>query len=95
MQLRGFLACLPGSEYVQFGPMLAEGEEEAICLFQHAVEFFKGRNCRTRVMARDHLFVRTLNELGFKIHSINNMMVRGPWRPSQFVEALGLFPDGA
>lgn len=95
MQLHGFLACLPNSEYVQLGPLFAEGEEEAICLFRHAMDFFKGQNCRTRVMAKDYLFVRTLNELGLKLHSINNLMVRGPWRPGQGVEAFGIFPDGA
>ncbi len=91
-QIRGFLACLPGAEFVQLGPMLAEGAEEAICLFRHAVEAFKGQDCRTRVMARDYLLVRALNELGFKLHSINNLMVRGSWRLDDYVEAFGFFP---
>ena len=94
-QIRGFLACLPGSEFVQLGPLLAEGEEEAICLFRHAVEVFKGRDCRTRVMARDYVLVRALNGLHFRLQSVNNLMVRGSWRPDVYVEAFGIFPDGA
>ena len=93
-QIRGYLACLPGSESVQLGPLLAEGEEEAKCLFQHAVMVFKNRVCRTRIMARDYWLARGLKELGFKIYSINNLMVRGTWRPGQFVEAFGIFPEG-
>jgi ribosomal protein S18 acetylase RimI-like enzyme len=93
-QIRGFLACLPGSESVQLGPLLTEGEEEAKCLFQHALIIFKERCCRTRVMARDYLLVKTLKELGFKLYSIDILMVRGAWRPCQYVEAFGIFPEG-
>jgi GNAT superfamily N-acetyltransferase len=94
-QIHGFLACLPGSQFVQLGPLIAEGEEEAICLFRHAAEVFKGRDCRTRVMAKDSLLVSALKGFGFKLQSINILMVRGPWRPSDCVEVFGIFPDGA
>ncbi len=94
-QICGFLACLPGSRSVQLGPLVAEGEEEAQCLFQHALEVFNGRPCQTRVMARDYLLVRTLRELGFKLYCLNILMVRGSWRPSQYVETFGRFPEGA
>jgi ribosomal protein S18 acetylase RimI-like enzyme len=94
-QIRGFLACLPGSRSVQLGPLVAEGEEEAQCLFQHAVGVFSERSCQTRVMARDHLLVRTLEGLGFQLYCLNILMVRGSWRPSQYVEAFGRFPEGA
>lgn len=94
-QIRGFLACLPGSRSVQLGPLVAEGEEEAVCLFQHALAVFNERPCQTRVMARDYLLVRTLEELGFKLYCLNILMVRGSWRPSQYIEAFGRFPEGA
>jgi GNAT superfamily N-acetyltransferase len=94
-QIRGFLACLPGSQSVQLGPLVAEGEDEAICLFQHALEVFKQRPCQTRVMARDYLLVRTLKKLGFKLYCLNILMVRGLWRPSQYIEAFGRFPEAA
>lgn len=93
-EIRGFLACLPGSGSVQLGPLLAEGEEEASCLFQHAVSVFNGRQCQTRIMARDYMIVKTLTGLGFKVYCLNNLMVRGAWRPSQYVEAFGIFPEG-
>jgi GNAT superfamily N-acetyltransferase len=93
-QIRGFLACLPGSRAVQLGPLLAEGEEEAEHLFRHALVLFGKRYCRTRVMARDHFLVRALEGLGFKIYCVGILMVRGPWRPGQCVEAFGVFPEG-
>jgi len=93
-QIRGFLVCMPGAESVQLGPLLAEGEEEAECLFRQAAVVFKERSCQTRVMARDHLLVKALIGLGFKTYCIDNLMVRGEWRPSQYVEAFGIFPEG-
>jgi ribosomal protein S18 acetylase RimI-like enzyme len=93
-QIRGFLACLPGSRMVQLGPMIAEGEEEARCLFYHAVAFFKERPCQTRVMTRDSVLVKALESLGFKLYCLNILMVRGSWRPGQYVEAFGGFPEG-
>jgi ribosomal protein S18 acetylase RimI-like enzyme len=93
-QIRGFLASLPGSRTVQLGPLVAEGEEEARLLFQHAVAFFKERPCQTRVMTRDSLLVRALEGLGFKLYCLNILMVRGSWRPGQYVEAFGGFPEG-
>lgn len=93
-RIRGFLACLPGSGSVQLGPLLAEGEEEANCLFQHALSAFGGRQCQTRVMARDYMLVTTLKGFGFKVYCLNNLMVRGVWRPSQYIEAFGIFPEG-
>lgn len=94
-QIHGFLACLPGSRSVQLGPLVAEGEKEAVCLFQHALGVFNGRPCQTRVMARDHLLVRTLKGLGFKLYCLNILMVRGSWQPGRYIEAFGRFPEGA
>ena len=94
-EIRGYLACLPGSESVQLGPLLAEGEEEAKRLFLHAATVFKKRHCQTRVMTRDSILVKALKVLGFKIYSIDLLMVRGPWRPTQYIEAFGVFPEGA
>jgi GNAT superfamily N-acetyltransferase len=94
-QIRGFLACLPGSGSVQFGPMVAEGEKEAEYLFRHALAVFKERSCRTCVMARDSLLVKALMRFGFKVYCIGILVVRGSWRPSQYVEAFGRFPEGA
>ncbi len=94
-QIRGFLACLPGAQSVQLGPLVAEGEEEAKCLYQHALAVFNDRSCQTRVMARDHLLFRALEEMGFKIYCVNVLMVRGSWRPSQYIESFGRFPEGA
>lgn len=93
-QIGGFLACLPGSRSVQLGPLLAEGEEEAVHLFRHALAIFGKRYCRARVMARDHFLVKTLKGLGFKLYCVDILMVRGAWRPSQYVEAFGIFPEG-
>jgi ribosomal protein S18 acetylase RimI-like enzyme len=93
-QIRGFLACLPGSKSVQLGPLLAEGEEEAVHLFRHALTIFGKRYCRARVMARDQSLAKALKELGFKLYCVDILMVRGSWRPSQYVEAFGIFPEG-
>ena len=93
-QIQGFLACLPGAQSVQLGPLLAEGEEEAKCLFRHALDVFNGRPAQTRVMARDHSLVRALQESGFKLYCLNILMVRGSWQPTRYVEAFGRFPEG-
>lgn len=93
-QIQGFLACLPSAQSVQLGPLLAEGEEEAKCLFRHALEVFNGRPAQTRVMARDHSLVMALQEYGFKLYCMNILMVRGPWQPARYVEAFGRFPEG-
>ncbi|MGA2222959.1 MAG: GNAT family N-acetyltransferase [Syntrophobacteraceae bacterium] len=95
-QIRGFMACISGSTSVQLGPLVAEGEEEAECLFRHALMVFKGRHCRTHVMARNHVLVKGLMELGFKLYCIDMLMVRGSgsWYPSQYVETFGTFPEG-
>jgi predicted N-acetyltransferase YhbS len=92
-QIRGYLACLPGSSWVQLGPLVAEGQEEAECLFRHALAFYKDRDFRTRIMARDHLLANALKGLGFRLYCTEFLMVQGPWRPSQYVEALGIFPE--
>ena len=92
-QIRGYLACLPGSSWVQLGPLVAEGQEEAECLFRHALAFFKDRTFRTRIMARDHMLANALKELGFRLYCTEYLMVRGLWRPGQHVEALGIFPE--
>jgi GNAT superfamily N-acetyltransferase len=94
-EVRGFLACLAGSRSVQFGPLVAEGEEEATYLFRHALWAFSGRPCQTRVMARDQVLVRALQESGFKLYCINMLMVRGTWRPGRYIESFGRFPEGA
>ena len=93
-RIQGFLACLPGSRSVQLGPLGAETEEVALCLFQHALGAFKGRPCQTRVMARDLLLTRGLQDSGFKLYCLNTLMVRGSWRPGQYIEAFGRFPEG-
>jgi N-acetylglutamate synthase-like GNAT family acetyltransferase len=94
-QIRGYLACLPGSSWVQLGPLVAEGQEEAECLFRHGVASFKDQDFRTRIMARDHSLANALKGLGFRLYCTEFLMVRGPWRPSQYVEALGIFPEAA
>lgn len=92
--IRGYLACLPGSHSVQFGPLVAEGEEEAAFLYQHALSEFTGHACQTRVMARDYLLVSRLREWGFTLYCLNTLMVKGSWRPGRCVEAFGRFPEG-
>lgn len=94
-QIRGFLACLSAAPSVQMGPLVAEGEEEATRLFQHAVALFNERPCQTRVMARDSELVKALEGMGFELYCRNNLMVRGSWRPSRYIEAFGRFPEGA
>ena len=94
-KIRGFLACLPSSQSVQLGPLVAEGEEEAQCLYQHALGIFNNQACQTRIMARDYSLARTLQNLGFKIYCLDMLMVRGLWRPGPYVEAFGRFPEGA
>jgi len=94
LQIRGYLVCLPGAGSVQLGPLVAEGEEEAESLFRHALAIFKGRSCRTCVMARDYLLARALMGLGFKLYCISLLIIRGAWRPGQCVEAFGRFPEG-
>lgn len=93
-KIRGLLACLPGSGSVQLGPLLADGEEEAVHLFQHALGTYKKASFQTRIMARDYMLARTLMELGFKLYCLNNLMVRGAWRPGKHIEAFGIFPEG-
>lgn len=93
-QIRGYLACLPGTGSVQLGPLLAEGEEEAEHLFRHALVIYKGKSCRTRVMARDYQFARALMKLGFRLYCMSFLIIRGTWRPSQYVEVFGRFPEG-
>lgn len=93
-EIRGYLACLPGIAAVQLGPLLAEGEDVAENLFTHALALFKGRPCRTRVMARDGRFARALMKQGFRLYCVSLLMVRGTWRPGQYIEAFGRFPEG-
>ena len=76
-------------------PLVAEGEEAAQCLYQHALGVFSDQACQTRVMARDYSLVRTLQGLGFKVYCLDMLMVRGSWRPGPYVEAFGRFPEGA
>ena len=93
-QVRGYLACLPGLSSVQCGPLVAEGEEEATCLFRHALAIYRERPCQTRVMAKDRTLTRALREMGFTLYCLNMLMVRGAWRPGQYIEAFGRFPEG-
>ena len=93
-QIQGFLACLPSSESLTLGPLLAEGEKEAEVLFRHALAVYRGRDIRTRVMAKDYLLVEKLKELGFKLYCVDNLMVLGTWRPCRYVEGFGIFPEG-
>jgi len=92
--IRGFLACLPGSGSLQLGPLLADGEEEAVHLFRHALGVYGNRPMQTRVMARDYLLARALMGMGFKLYCLNNLMVRGAWHPGRYIEAFGIFPEG-
>ena len=93
-QLCGFLACLRGLASVQFGPLAAEGEEEAEVLFRHALAVFKNRNCRTRVMAEDSVLVAALRNLSFEVYRIDLLMVRGIWHPATALRLLGPSPRG-
>lgn len=92
--VRGYLVCLPGAGSVQLGPLLAEGEEEAESLFRSAVAVFKGKTCRTRVMARDSAFAHSLLKMGFRLYCLNLLMIKGVWRPGRYIEAFGRFPEG-
>jgi hypothetical protein len=92
-KIRGFLVCLPGPRWVQLGPLVAEGEEEAECLFRYALMFYKGKNFRSRIMAKDYKLAKALKGVGFRIYCMNNLLVRGKWRPSKFIEAFGIFPE--
>lgn len=93
-RILGYLACLPGAASVQLGPLVAESEEEAGCLYRHALAVFKGKSCRTIVMAKNAELVKGLLMDGFKIYCLSNLMVHGDWRPSQCVESLSIFPEG-
>jgi GNAT superfamily N-acetyltransferase len=92
-ETRGFLACLPNPRWVQLGPMVAEGEDEAVRLFQHALMLFEGSSFRSRIMVRDRGLAKALKKLGFRIYCVNNLWVQGMWRPSRYVEAFGMFPE--
>lgn len=92
-RIRGFLACLPNPRWVQLGPLVAEGEDEAISLFRHALTLFPESNFRCRVMARDHGLATVLKQFGFKIYCLNHLWVQGAWRPGRYVESFGMFPE--
>jgi GNAT superfamily N-acetyltransferase len=93
-EIRGYLACLPGPESVQLGPLVAEGDDEAKSLFRYALTVYKERSFRTCVLARDGVLVKALMSLGFKVYCLDVMVVRGSWRPGEYVEAFGRFPEG-
>lgn len=93
-ELQGFLACLPGTEHVQLGPLVADGQDPAIDLFQKALLAFEKKTLRTRTMSRDTRLNKTLLNWGFKLESVDLLIVRGIWRPGEAVEAFGLFPEG-
>jgi hypothetical protein len=90
----GFLACLPGTEGVQLGPLVANKQEQAIELFQKAMLAFETRTLRTRTMSKDSLLNKTLLQWGYKVESVDLLIVRGLWRPGEPVEAFGTFPEG-
>jgi len=92
--IRGYLASLPGSQSVQLGPLVAEDEEGALCLFQHALSIYPDSSFQTRMMARDHTLAMALKELGFRLYCVDLLMIRGSWRPGNAVEAFGRFPEG-
>ena len=92
--IRGFLACLPAAQSVQFGPLVADGEEEAILLYHKAAAAFREKACQTRVMARNRALVESLQSQGFRLYCLNLLMVRGSWRPGKSVGAFGRFPEG-
>ena len=94
-KITGYLACLPGAASVQFGPLVADGEEEACRLFRHAADAYADRPVQTRVMSRDRELVHALREAGFTLTCIDLLMVRGSWRPGRSIEAFGRFPEGA
>jgi ribosomal protein S18 acetylase RimI-like enzyme len=93
-RILGYLACLPGSQSVQLGPLVAEGEEEARDLFQHALSMYSDLTSQTRVMSRDRFLVNSLQVFGFELYCVDNLMVRGSWRPDRCIEAFGRFPEG-
>lgn len=94
-QVRGFLACLPAAQSVQLGPMLADGEEEASSLLEHAVAAFDGKACQIRLLARHHSVATRLHQFGFRLYCLDVLMVRGSWQPDRYVEAFARFPEGA
>jgi GNAT superfamily N-acetyltransferase len=94
-RISGMLSCLPGPASVQCGPLVAEGEEEAQRLYEHARAVYRDRQCQTRIMARDRSLAAALRGLGFRISCLNLLMVRGAWRPGKYIEAFGRFPEGA
>jgi len=91
---QGYLACLPGKNGVTLGPLLAESDHEAGALYQHALTAYRGKALRTRLMANELPLIEKLKACGFTLNAINNLMVRGKWRPGPFVEGFGLFPEG-
>jgi GNAT superfamily N-acetyltransferase len=93
-QIRGYLACLPGPESVQLGPLVAEGNDEAESLFRYALTLYKQRSSRTCVLARNGAILKALMSLRFKVYCLGIMVVRGSWRPGEYVEAFGRFPEG-
>lgn len=94
VRMRGFLVCLPSPGLVTLGPMLSDTEYEAVALFRHAMQIYRGNALRARVMARDFMMIEDLKTWGFKLSSINNVMVKGDWRPGVCIECFGMFPEG-
>jgi N-acetylglutamate synthase-like GNAT family acetyltransferase len=93
-QISGYLACLPGLQSVQLGPLVSDNEEYARDLFGHAMSVYSDHSFQTRVMARDRMLVRALKDVGFKLYCVDLLMVRGEWRPDKYIEAFGRFPEG-
>ena len=94
IQIRGFLACLAGTESVALGPFITEEEEDAVILLKHALSAYKGRHIRTRVNAKNNFLIDKLKKLGFKLFCVDNLMVHGEWSLNQCVEGYGFFPEG-
>ena len=93
-EIQGYLACLPAQASVMFGPLVAESDKDAGMLFQHAMGAFEGKSFMAKVMARDRELVENLKAVGYKIGSLSNLLVRGSWRPGEYVEGFGMFPEG-
>lgn len=93
-RINGYLVSLPGKEFTQLGPLVTQNQEDALTLFHKALTVFGKRTYRTHTMARDLQLNKTLMSWGFRLTTVDLLMVRGIWRPGESVEAFGIFPEG-
>lgn len=47
-----------------------------------------------RIMSRDVAINSALRSWGFRMESLDFLIVRGTWRPGPFIEAFGMYPEG-